>query len=183
MVAGLAGVLGSPAVTVPLYIVGALLAALTACYSGWLFGQSKGRVLWMRRGLSLHFIVQAFLAGAAFTLVFRSWLGLAADTLAPLRWGLIASLGAHALFIATEHFLPPPSRGAEYRRASRLVTRGPFAARRYAMGIVTGIGLPLALLAAPDTGGTWAFASVLALLGVYVEEDTLVRAGQAPTIS
>jgi Fe-S-cluster-containing dehydrogenase component/Ni/Fe-hydrogenase subunit HybB-like protein len=181
--AGLLGAAAASGVTTSLYAIGAVLAALTACYTAWLFGQSKGRVLWMRRGLWLHLIVQAFLAGAALTMLLDSWLGSGARSLNLVRTGLLASLAAHALLIAIEPLLAPPSREAEYHRASRLLTRGPFAARRYAMGIVIGIVLPVALLAAPNTGGTWVLAAVLVLYGLYVEEDTLVRAGQAQTIS
>jgi len=181
--AGLSG-FGLPArVELVLYAIGAVLAALTACYTAWLFGQSKARVLWMRRGLSLHLIVQAVLAGTSVTLLFHPWFDLAGSSLAVVRRGLIASLVIHALFIALEPFMAPAGRKVEYHRASRLVTRGPFAASHYAMGVFSGIVLPLALLAAPDTGGTWVLAAILALTGLYIEENTLVRAGQAQTIS
>ena len=49
--------------------------------------------------------------------------------------------------------------------------------------MVTGILLPCILLGVPETGGTWLFAAILVLVGLNVEEDTLVRAGQAQTIS
>jgi Fe-S-cluster-containing dehydrogenase component/Ni/Fe-hydrogenase subunit HybB-like protein len=166
-----------------MYGVGALLAAWTACYSAWLFGQSRGRVLWMRRGLWLHLIVQAFVAGAAMLMLASSLLGLDAVSVRVLRWTMAAGLAAHAVLIVVEGRLAPPARAPEYHRAARLVTRGPFAARRYAMGVAVGIVLPLALLAASGDGGTWEFAAILALLGLYIEEDTFVRAGQAPRIS
>ena len=35
----------------------------------------------------------------------------------------------------------------------------------------------------PPAGGTWLLAAALALLGLWVEEDTLVRAGQAAPVS
>ena len=169
--------------TTALYLVGALLAVLTACYTGWLFGQSKARVLWMRRGLWLHLIVQACIAGSALGLVADPLLALPAASRELLRWCLVAGLAVHALFLATESLCAPVLREKEYRRASRLITHGPFAARHYAIGVVTGILLPFGLLAAPEAGGAWVLAAILALAGLYVEEDTLVRAGQAQTIS
>ena len=44
-----------------------------------LFGQAKGRVLWMQRGLWLHLIVQALLAGSATLLLFAPLVGIDAD--------------------------------------------------------------------------------------------------------
>jgi Fe-S-cluster-containing dehydrogenase component/formate-dependent nitrite reductase membrane component NrfD len=166
-----------------LYAVGALLAAWTACYTAWLFGQSKGRVLWMRRGLWLQLIVQAVVAGAALLMLGSTLLDLDTTSVSALRWTLVTGLVLHAALIAAEGLLAPGGREAEYHRATKLVTRGPFAARRYALGIVMGIVLPLMLLAVSGTGGTWLLAAILVLLGLYIEEDTFVRAGQAPRIS
>ncbi len=169
--------------TSALYYVGALLAVLTACYTGWLFGQSKARVLWMRRGLWLHLIVQAGIAGSALALVAGPLLALPATSRELIRWCLMAGLAVHGLFLATESRCAPRRREEEYRQASRLITHGPFAARHYAIGVVAGILLPFGLLAIPEAGGAWVLAAILALVGLYVEEDTLVRAGQAQTIS
>ena len=168
---------------VTIYVVGALFAVLTAGYTGWLFGQSKARVLWMRRGLWLHLVVQAVVAGAAMTLLADAVLPLPAASRSLLRWSLVAALALHALFILTESRCAPALREKEYRQVLRLITHGPFAARHYAIGMVTGILLPCILLGVPETGGTWLFAAILVLVGLYVEEDTLVRAGQAQTIS
>ena len=71
----------------------------------------------------------------------------------------------------------------EYRRAARLVTHGPFAPKHYALGIVAGIVLPLILLWTTGSALAGAIASALALLGLFVEEDILIRAGQALPIS
>jgi len=183
LAAGWLGIGVAPALAVSWWAAGAVLAALTACYTAWLFGQAKGRVLWMRRGLSLHLVVQAVCAGTSAALVLDPWLAPDGGDLDIVRRALIAALALHAAFVAVEHFLAPPGRHAEYHRVSRLVLRGPFAAKRWAMGVFTGIVLPLVLLLTPDSGGTWVLAAVLALVGLWVEEDILVRAGQAQKIS
>jgi hypothetical protein len=137
----------------------------------------------MRRGLWLHLIVQALVAGAAMLMLASALLDLDAASVRVLRWTMAAGLAVHAVLIAVEGRLAPATRAPEYHRAARLVTRGPFAARRWALGVAVGIVLPLALLAVPGDGGTWEFAAILAMLGIYIEEDTFVRAGQAPRIS
>ncbi len=69
---------------------GGLLAAGTAAYSGWLFGQAKGRDLWQSPLAPLHLLVQSFVAGAATFLLLAPWVAL--DGVSPLlRVALIAS--------------------------------------------------------------------------------------------
>jgi len=177
----LRGSLDGPAGTATL-ACGAVLAALTACYTGWLFAQAKGRVLWMRRGLWLHLIVQALVAGAAFALAGGPLFGLPAGSISMLRGTLAASLALHLLFVVTEGAAAPARRGEEYARAVRLVTHGPYALRHRALGIFAGAVVPSLLLLAP-LPAAWTAAGALALVGLYVEEDILVRAGQALAIS
>jgi len=169
-------------VLVVLSVAGAVLAALGACYTGWLFGQARGRVLWMRRGLWLHLIVQALVAGAATALLAPAALGLDQAAANLVRAVLAGALGLHAAFTLIEGGMAPRRREEEYRRAHRLVTRGPFALRHFAFGIAVGIVAPLALLCLPAPAA-WALAGAAALAGLAVEEDVLVRAGQALPIS
>jgi Fe-S-cluster-containing dehydrogenase component/formate-dependent nitrite reductase membrane component NrfD len=161
---------------------GSVLAALTAAYTGWLFAQARGRVLWMRRGLWLHLIVQAFVAGAALTLMIGAVIGLSRGELFRVRDALLPALLLHVLFVSTEGWMAPAKRGVEYRRAHRLVTRGPFAALHWQVGLGVGVLLPMMLLATP-LPALWPWAGLLVLVGLWVEEDILVRAGQAPAIS
>ena len=87
------------------------------------------------------------------------------------------------LLCFSESFLAPPRREQEYRRAQRLVTHGPFARRHWWVGVVLGGVLPLLLLLLPLPAVAWWFAAAFSLVGLYVEQDTLVRAGQALPIS
>ena len=52
-------------IRLPLMLVGSVLAALTAMYTAWLFGQAEGRDLWQSPLLPVHLLVQALMAGAA----------------------------------------------------------------------------------------------------------------------
>jgi len=165
------------------FACGVALAALTAAYTGWLFQQAKGRVLWMRRGLWLHLIVQAVVAGAAFALLFGPALGLPGLTAPMLRAVLLGSLVAHALFVLTESRMAPKDREREYERASRLITHGPFSMQHRILGMAGGVAAPTLLILISDSYVAGALAGLLALTGLWVEEHTLVRAGQSLPIS
>lgn len=170
------------------------LAAVSAAYTGWLFGQARGRPLWMRRGLWLHLLVQAVVAGAALWVLLAPFAGAVSDTdLLELglslgvhegfRRLLLGALGIHLCFVVLEGRGAPPRRGDEYRRAHDLVVRGPFARAHWLFGIGVGIVLPGLLLLIPGPPIWWVAAGALALVGLAVEEDLLVRAGQALPIS
>jgi Fe-S-cluster-containing dehydrogenase component len=133
----------------------ALLAAGTALYTAFLFGQAKGRDLWQSSLLGPHLIVQALAAGAA--LFSPGWLVF----LLPLNGLMVAGevWGHHA----TE----------DARRAARLIQDD----ARFVAGVLTlGHLLPLALLwGAPALG---ALAGGFALAGLLVWEHLFVQAPQ-----
>lgn len=183
LLAMLLPILGYGPATIGLLLVGLPLAALTACYTGWLFAQSKGRVLWMRRGLWLHLIVQALVAGAAMVLVLQPMLAMPESLVTGMVASLLAALAAHLAFVLTEDRMAPKRREREFRRAVRLISRGPFAVRHWSLGIALGILVPVLLLLTADSPAVRSVAGAAALVGLYVEEDLLVRAGQALGIS
>jgi formate-dependent nitrite reductase membrane component NrfD len=142
---------------VPPVLVGvtALLAAGTATYTAFLFGQAKGRDLWQSALLGPHLLVQALTAGAA--LFAPSWL----LVLLPMNGLLVAGevWGRHA----TE----------DARLAARLIQDD----RRFTTGVlVLGHLLPLSILWMPS--GLGPSASALALVGLFVWEHLYVQAPQ-----
>lgn len=164
-------------------ITSCLLGIATAGYTGYLFAQAKGRVLWMRRGYAYHLVAQSSLAGSAFLLAWgaiASPIGEGAQ--GPLLGIFLGSLVAHGLFTLFEGKLAPKGREVEFHRAARLLSHGPYAYLHWTIGVVFGIALPLGLAL---TGSPMfiAPAGALALLALAVEEDLLVRAGQALPIS
>ncbi len=167
----------------PFLAVALPLAALCAGYTGWLFGQARGRVLWLKRGLWLHLIAQAGVAGAALLVLVAPLAGLGLEAVEVLRRVLLVSLVLHLGFMLVEPALSPPRRGEEYARTLRLISHGPFARRHWIFGVGLGtvLAILLSLLFMPQPA--WAAAALLALVGLYVEEDILVRAGQALPIS
>ena len=163
----------------------ALGAALTAGYTGFLFGQAKGRVLWMQQGLWLHLILQAMVAGGAGLLIVRAFdASLTGPTAATAAsWALFVGLVGHGLFALLESRLAPAGREREYHRVSALLTRGPFA-RAHWIGLGLSVLLPLiALFLLPASAAVAVLVGVGALLGLWLGEDAFVRAGQATAIS
>ncbi len=141
-----------PRAVLPVTVV---LAAGTAVYTAFLFGQSKGRDLWQSPLLAPHLALQALCAGAA--LFEPAWL----RVLLPLNGLLVAGevWGRHA----TE----------DARRAAHLIQDDP----RFATGVLAiGHLLPLALLwSGVDATGV---AGVLTLFGLLAWEHLYVQAPQ-----
>ncbi|MCP3919955.1 MAG: polysulfide reductase NrfD [bacterium] len=171
---GLGTVLG---IGIPTVVFG----MLTASYTGWLFAQAKGRVLWMKKWYAAHLAIQAFLAGSALLLALHPVLGFAPALLDMLGNVLFGSLAAQLLFTWFEGRLSPPGREAEYARTVRLVSHGPFAKLHWAVGVGLGTFLPMVILLAYPA--LLPVAGILALVGLWVEEDVFVRAGQTLPIS
>ena len=160
----------------------ALAAALSAAYTGWLFGQAKGRVLWMQRGLWLRLVVQATAAGGAFLLLFAPLLELEKGQIDGLNATMLVALGLLLAWTVAEARLAPAGREAEYARTLALLKRGPYAREHALTGMFLGLILPIALLVFGG-GSALQLAGLLALVGLWTEKSLLVRAGQALPIS
>ncbi|MCP3979774.1 MAG: polysulfide reductase NrfD [bacterium] len=158
----------------------AALGVLTAAYTAWLFAQSRGRVLWMGRGMAPLLVIHAILAGASFWLLAASLsdLGGSPDVFRSMAASmLLASLALGRV----AGRLAPRGREREYARSMRVLTHGPLAGR-HRTTLLVGTLLPLVLFLVPFPA-VWILAAVLALVGLVLEQDDLVRAGQATAIS
>jgi len=167
-----------------LAVLTGLAAGLSAVYTAWLFRQAKGRVLWTWELLTGHLFAHAIVAGTAAMLLMASWLDLGADAQATLKVWLLGFLAAHLLFTWLKgHAYIPKRREAEFRRALAVMSKGPYARRHLWVGLFGGVLLPAILLVWGQPGPLWTTAAVLALIGLWSEEDVFVRAGQAVPIS
>ena len=177
-----AGVAGSTGALQVLAAPAALLAAATAGYTAFLFGQCEGRDLWQSPLLLPTLLAQAATAGAAGFAV----LELAVDGPDPdvVQWVLLAGVLATAVLIAAEVL----SRGtAHVEAAVAAMTRGRYARRFWAGGVVLGLAVPAVVVGVgivADTG-SWpaAVAGISALVGMWFYEDSFVRAGQSVPLS
>ena len=182
VVAGL-GALNQSVPNLGVVLATAVAGALCAMYTAWLFGQAKGRVFWLRRGLAFHLLVQAVVAGAASCLLVASLLDWDSVLLGGLARVLQGALGVHLLLTLLEGQMAPRGREAEYVRVARLVSHGPFARRHWILGVLVGGILPALGLCFSFHPLMGVAAGLAALIGLASEEDVLVRAGQALPIS
>ncbi|MEQ1893118.1 MAG: 4Fe-4S dicluster domain-containing protein [Planctomycetota bacterium] len=165
------------------YSLPTMLAGLiSAGYTGWLFGQAKGRVLWMQQGLWLRLMLQSVAAGAGLLLLLGRWLGLEEPGMVGLNGVAMVSVGLLLFFTVFEGQLAPKGRAEEYARTLALIKRGPYAKEHAFVGLFLGMLLPMVLLAFAHPLGV-ELAGALILVGLWSEKSVLVRAGQALPIS
>ena len=159
----------------------AVVAAATAGYSAWLFGQAEGRDFWQSPLLLPHLLVAALVAGSASLVLAARVLGSAQIVAGSLGLILWCSLLVTALILCAELFTAHSSHDAS--RAARLLTRGPLRAPLWGGVLVGGIALPLVLLLSASVPLGSELAAVLALAGLWLWEDLWIRAGQMIPLS
>ena len=158
----------------------ALLAAATAGYTAFLFGQCEGRDLWQTPLLLPTLLAQAAVAGGAGYAV----LGLVIEVPDAVHWVLLGGVLTTAVLVAAELV----SRGtAHVTAAVAAMTRGRYARRFWAGGVVLGLAVPAALVGVglATEVGPWpaAAAGISAIVGMWFYEDSFVRAGQSVPLS
>jgi formate-dependent nitrite reductase membrane component NrfD/ferredoxin len=174
----LASVFGFSAGAAALLWPTVLMGLFAAMYTAFLFGQCEGRDLWQTPLLPVHFIVQAFLCGAAVLALLPSAAGGSAEVLAVAKEALGFSLGLHLLIVAAEFMMPHSTDNSAY--AARLITHGPFRNWFWGGAVVGGGLLPCSLLwFAPFDFPNAGVAGVLALFGLLIFEWCFVMAGQS----
>ena len=176
----LAGFVGSPVALHLLAWPTALVAAATAGYSAFLFGQAEGRDFWQSPLLLPHLLVAALVGGSASLLLAARAVGSASFIVGGLGLVLWASLLVSALVLGAELFGAHGTEDA--RRAARLLTRGPLRVPLWAGVAGAGIALPLVLLLSAVPFGS-ELAAGLALAGLWLWEELWIRAGQMLPLS
>jgi Fe-S-cluster-containing dehydrogenase component/formate-dependent nitrite reductase membrane component NrfD len=150
---------------------------LAAVYTAFLFGQCKGRDLWLSPLLPLHLVAQWVLTSSAVVLLLPSQLGISTRLHHAAVTGLALALAVHALMVLGELLMPHASRDA--RRAADLVARGPLRYTFWAGAIGVGCLLPAGLLGAASGSAVAAgLAGAGALAGLLAFEWCFVMAGQ-----
>ena len=177
-----AGAAASAGALVGLAVPAVLLAAATAGYTAFLFGQCEGRDLWQTPLLLPTLLAQAAVAGgAAYSL---ADLAMEIPAVAAVRWTMLGGLLAAGVLIGAE----VTSQGTSHVEAAvTAMTRGRYARSFWAGGIVLGLLLPAVLTAVALAAGTGpalpAVAGLAALAGMWFYEDSFVRAGQSVPLS
>ena len=159
----------------------AAVAAATAGYSAFLFGQAEGRDFWQSPLLLPHLLVAAVVAGSASLLLAGRALGSASIVSGGLGLVLWAGLLVSALVLFAELFTAHGTQDAA--RAARLLTHGPLRVPLWGGVIVGGIALPLVLLLSASIPFGSELAAGLALAGLWLWEELWTRAGQMIPLS
>jgi Fe-S-cluster-containing dehydrogenase component/formate-dependent nitrite reductase membrane component NrfD len=163
---------------------GGLGAILAAIYTGFLFGQAKGRDLWLSPALPVHLLVQALVAGAAllaiFGVVIRSNPATKGLLHGMLLWGLLANI---FIMLVGELWMPHGTQDAAH--AARLILRGTYSRFFWGVVVVLGHVVPVLLLALiPGTPiGVTGVAGLCALAGLLAFEHVWLIAGQSIPLS
>jgi formate-dependent nitrite reductase membrane component NrfD len=157
------------------------VAAATAGYSAFLFGQAEGRDFWQSPLLLPQLLGAAVVAGAAALLIVASILG---STGRELTGILFAGVLVTSVVVALELYGPHANK--DVAAAADYLVRGPRAQGFWIGYVLVGVVVTLvlalaALLGAPPL--TSGLASVCALVGLWFYEDAWVRAGQSVAIS
>jgi Fe-S-cluster-containing dehydrogenase component/formate-dependent nitrite reductase membrane component NrfD len=176
------GLAGSPEMIELVAIPTALLAAGTAGYTAFLFGQCEGRDLWQTPLLLPTLLAQAVTAGGATFAVMDAFMDVPEPS--AVRWALLGGILATAGLIGVE--LTAKST-PHVETATRAMTHGAYAGRFWAGGVALGLVVPATLVIvalAIDAGAALpAIAGVVAVTGMWSYEDSFVRAGQSVPLS
>ena len=157
---------------------GAMLAALAAVYTAFLFAQAKGRDFWQNPVLGVHLLAQALSAGGAVWLLICAF-GRGEDV-SPPAWFMAAGLVLSLVAIFTELATAPAT--ADSHRALQWIIGRPMGRWFWIGGIGLGHILPLVLL--PIGGAAVdAIAALLALGGLLIIEALWVSAPQLIPLS
>jgi len=163
--------------------VPAVLGALgTAGYTAFLFGQCEGRDLWQTPLLLPTLLAQAVIAGGATYAILDLFLDMPEPR--AIAWVLLGGLAAAAALIAMEL----TSKGSRHvELAIHEMTKGEYAMQFWA-SVLLGIAVPAAIVIIELATNTinaplLAIAGLIALVGLYLYEDSFVRAGQSVPLS
>lgn len=152
--------------------IGVFLAAATAAYSGWLFGQAKGRDFWQSPLVPVHLTVQAAVAGVcAFTLLAAMTDRITANLTGALIVGLVANFACVASEIWGRHATQ------DAKRAAKIMTTG-HRGQWFRFGVLgVGHAVPLVMLAIFGVGSA-PLAAVTSLAGLWIYEHLWIDAPQ-----
>jgi formate-dependent nitrite reductase membrane component NrfD len=158
------------------------LAAATAGYTAFLFGQCEGRDFWQTPLLLPTLLAQAGVGGGALALLTAPLFDLPDSLETAMRWLLLGSLAALGALLFTEHV----ARGTVHVEvAKKAMTHGEYRSR-YLVGVGIGVALAgaLAIVAVvAESVPAGIAAAIAAIAGLIAYEDAFVRAGQSVPLS
>jgi len=156
--------------------LGLVLAAGSAVYTAFLFGQAEGRDLWQSSLLPVHLIIQALMMGGALIVLLGVFLDIGPELANVARLTFIGMLILDLLVTLFGEFgMPHASEVAA--QAAHEISHGRYKGHFWSGSIVLGHLVPLTLLW-PGWPATAAIAAVAAMIGLYLFEYAFVMAPQ-----
>lgn len=160
--------------------VGVPLALLTAGYSAWLFGQCKGRDLWLENGLFIQLVLRASLMAAGLGMLLPK---AAAGPAIPCSYAFIWLAVLCALGMVWE--LKRPQKG-EVGKRSEAILRGSFRAQQgitlmLVAAVLVQMGELVTVTSNDILGQSLAF--IISVCALFSYERAWIKAGQAAPIS
>ena len=155
----------------------AIVAAIVAIYTAFLFAQAKGRDFWQSPTLAIHMLVHSLMAGAAVFAIIALFTDGTADWMTYLKYMLLGSIGINLATLLFELVTPHPTMDSS--RVADMITKGQYSKLFYGGTVLVGNILPIILLMmSAGNPMMMAAAGALVLLGIYFTEHIWVEAPQ-----
>ena len=155
----------------------AVVAAIVAVYTAFLFAQAKGRDFWQSPSLAIHMLVHSLMAGAAAFTIVALFTDVTADWTTYLKYLLFGSIAMNLVTMLFELTTTHPT--VDAGRVSTMITKGQYAKLFYGGVVLVGNIIPVVLLIMSIGNPLMmAVAGALVLLGIYFTEHIWVEAPQ-----
>ncbi|HEY7165754.1 MAG TPA: NrfD/PsrC family molybdoenzyme membrane anchor subunit [Candidatus Binatia bacterium] len=159
-----------------------MFAIASACYSGFLFAQARGRDFWQSPLLIWHLLIEAISAGAAAMIIVAALMG---STLQLFYWLgsiLVISLFAGLATMFSDLFMVHGSE--DVIRSTELLLKGALSKQFWILVVALGIIVPVLLILWPaESIAGNVIAAILVLQGLWMYENLWIKAGQAVPLS
>ena len=155
----------------------AVVAAIVAVYTAFLFAQAKGRDFWQSPTLAIHMLVHSLMAGAAAFAIIALFTDSSINWTIYLKYMLLGTIAINLVTLLFELTTTHPT--VDAGSVSNMITKGQYAKLFYGGTLLIGNILPVVLLVLGGTNSIFlAVAGALVLLGLYCTEHIWVEAPQ-----
>ena len=157
--------------------VTAIVAAIVAIYTAFLFAQAKGRDFWQSPTLAIHMLVHSLMAGAAAFAIIALFIDATTDWMTYLRYLLYGTIAMNLVTMLFELTTTHPT--VDAGRVSDMITKGQYSKLFYGGVVLLGNIIPVILLMmSANNPMLMATVGALVLLGIYFTEHIWVEAPQ-----
>ena len=155
----------------------AIIAAIVAVYTAFLFAQAKGRDFWQSPTLAIHMLVHSLMAGAAAFAIIALFTDTSTNWTTYLKYLLYGAIGMNLITLLFELTTTHPT--VDAGRVANMITKGQYSKLFYGGVILLGNIIPVVLLIL-GVGNPimMAVAGACVLIGLYFTEHIWVEAPQ-----